>query len=228
MQEKTDICRQDCTGAAADLQGPYILSVVSRLHGLNEVPIANLCLVFFPNSDVSPVRRLRIQRAQEYGAFWARSWSGNVTHVIVDKGLKYDDILRYMKLDTFPATTALVDEGYPAECIKFRCVLNPAQSRFRVSGFPIPSVAKAPSVEVKESLAVSLPLKPPKGQLQHTPTESEQMPSGQSHQSVREQQIESESASVHEDTPAEECPARERDALDDIIEETKSMKDLVS
>lgn len=117
---------------------------------------------------MSPVRRLRIQRAQEYGAFWARSWDKNVTHVIVDKGLKYEDVLRHMELDIFPATIALVDEGYPAECIKFRCVLNPAQSRFRVSGFPLPSVAKEPSFEVEESSGGSLSLKPPKGQLQHT------------------------------------------------------------
>lgn len=228
MQEKTDLCCQDCAGTAADLQGSCILSVVSWFYALDEELRANLRLVFFPSSDVSPVRRLRIQRAQEYGAFWARSWDESVTHVIVDKGLKYEDLLRHMKLDIFPGTIALVDEGYPAECIKFRCVLNPTQSRFRVSGFPTPSVVKEPPVEVEESSAGSLPLKPPKGQLQHTPTESEQLSNYQDRQPVQRQQIEPESASAHDEAPAEEGPARERDALDDIIEETKATKDLVS
>lgn len=217
--------------------GPYrnssrssrVLYSVSCLHFhvLDEELRTNLRLVFFPNSDVSPVRRLRIQRVQEYGANWARSWGDNVTHVIVDKGLKYEDLVRHMKLDTFPSTIALVDEGYPAECLKFRCLLNPAQSRFRVSGLLTPSVVKESSIKVKESLPDSLPLKPPKGQLQYTPTESEQMSSGQDNRSVQgpvqRQQLEPEPFRAHE-----ECPARERDALDDITEETKVTKDLVS
>jgi DNA polymerase IV len=60
--------------------------------------------VFFPNSDVSPLRRLRIQRAQEYGALWARIWGDNVTHIIVDKGLTFQDVLRHLCLKTFPVS----------------------------------------------------------------------------------------------------------------------------
>lgn len=121
-----------------------------------------------------------------------------------------------------------MDEGYPAECIKFRCVLNPAQSRFRINGAPTPSVVEEPSVEVVESSTGSLPLKPPKGQQQYTPTESEQMSNGQDrYQPVQEQQIEPEPVSTHEEASPEGL-ARERDALDDIIEETKATKDLVS
>lgn len=155
-----------------------------------------------------------------------------MTHVIVDKGLKYEDLLCHMKLGTFPGTIALVDEGYPAECIKFRCVLNPAQSRFRVSGFPTPFVVKQPSVEVGESSTGSQSLKPPKRQLQHTPTESKQMSSGQGNQPVQGpiqgKQLDPEPVRAHGEAPSEESPARERDALDDIIEETKTTKNLVS
>ncbi|BCR87736.1 uncharacterized protein ACHE_40300S [Aspergillus chevalieri] len=60
------------------------------------------------------------------------------------------------------AAIVLVDEAI------LLSVLDPAQSRFCVSGFPMPSVAKEPSVEVEESSGGSLSLKPPKGQLQHT------------------------------------------------------------
>lgn len=60
--------------------------------------------VFFPNNDVSPLRRLRIQRAQEYGAIWAKTWEAHITHVIVDKGLMFQDVLKHLKLETFPVS----------------------------------------------------------------------------------------------------------------------------
>lgn len=66
------------------------------------IKFTDCSLVFFPNSDVSPLRRLRIQRAQEYGASWARAWGENITHVIVDNGLKFDEILKHLNLETIP------------------------------------------------------------------------------------------------------------------------------
>lgn len=51
---------------------------------------------FVPNNDISPARRLRIQRSQEYGALWAQEWSADVTHVIVDKGLDYKELLKVL------------------------------------------------------------------------------------------------------------------------------------
>lgn len=187
------------------------------------------------------MRRLRIQRAQEYGALWARSWEESVTHVIVDKGLVYDDILHHLKLNSFPVssmrmvenqenyrtsnscyhvkpTTALVDESYLSECIQFRSVLNPGQSRFRVNGVPKPSVVEEQPVKVVEpSSSGSLPLKPPKGMGQSTPTPSEQPSSGDV------QQEDQKAIHVHKD-----APDRERDVLDDIIDEAKIVEDLVS
>ncbi|KAI7974816.1 hypothetical protein EIK77_004908 [Talaromyces pinophilus] len=51
---------------------------------------------FVPNNDISPARRLRIQRSQEYGALWAQEWSADITHVIVDKGLDYKELLKVL------------------------------------------------------------------------------------------------------------------------------------
>lgn len=51
---------------------------------------------FVPNNDISPARRLRIQRSQEYGASWAQTWTSDVTHVIVDKGLDYKEVLKVL------------------------------------------------------------------------------------------------------------------------------------
>jgi DNA polymerase IV len=59
---------------------------------------------FFPNNDVSPFRRLRIQRAQEYGARWSQEWVDDVTHVIVDKGLQLNDLQGHLKVESLPVS----------------------------------------------------------------------------------------------------------------------------
>ena len=120
-----------------------------------------------------------------------------------------------------------MDESYPSECIKFRSILNPAQTRFRVNGIPTPSVAKEPSpVDADEpSSAGSLQLKPPKGQEQQTPTQSDQQPSDQNTPGpIYGQQEDLTSAAQ---AAQEEVPFRERDALDDLIDEAKTVQDLV-
>lgn len=38
----------------------------------------------------------------EWGALWIREWRDGVTHVIVDKDLCYDDVLRSLKLSSLP------------------------------------------------------------------------------------------------------------------------------
>ena len=118
-----------------------------------------------------------------------------------------------------------MDESYPSECIKFRSILNPAQTRFRVNGIPTPSTVKEPSPDAAElSSAESLPLKPPKGQEPNTPTQSDQQPSDQNvPDPTHGEQIDQITRAVQE-----EVPPRERDALDDLIDEAKTVQDLVS
>lgn len=165
-----------------------------------------------------------------------------MTHVIVDKGLLYQDILRHLKLDSVPvslilsgwvtladkqqSTVALVDESYPSECIKFRSILNPAQTRFRVNGIPTPSVVKEPSpADATEPSSIgSLPSKPPKGQEQNTPTQSDQQSNDQNVPGpTHDQHIDQVTNAAQE-----EVPPRERDALDDLIDEAKTVQGLVS
>lgn len=55
-----------------------------------------LCFFFIPNNDICRARRLRIQRSLDYGASWTQTWSENVTHVIVDKGLDYKEVLKVL------------------------------------------------------------------------------------------------------------------------------------
>ncbi|KAJ5794131.1 DNA polymerase family X [Penicillium paradoxum] len=126
-----------------------------------------LIFFFFPNNDVSPFRRLRIQRAQEYGARWSRTWASDVTHVISDRGLQSSDLLDYLKIDALPTGVVLVNETYPSECIQFRLILNPSQLRFRVDGSPIAAKENSPVVEVPP--LDSLPLKPSRRQTYQSP-----------------------------------------------------------
>ncbi|KAL4989695.1 hypothetical protein BDW68DRAFT_155989 [Aspergillus falconensis] len=186
-----------------------------------------LVFFFFPNSDVSPLRRLRIQRAQEYGALWAKTWGSHVTHIIVDKGLKFEDILKHLKLESIPSNVAVVDEGYPADCIKFRCILSATQVRFQVKGVPSaepPRPGNPQSERPSVFTAGSPPLKPDGKQLPQTQRSSQLF--------------------VQEDPPVEQAPQpdipdgageeivranfadRGRDALDGMIEEAKATEHL--
>lgn len=86
-----------------------------------------------------------------------------------------------------------------------------------MDGTPSTEVEKPP-IETQDN---SLPLKPPKKQ--HTPTPSQ--PSGD--QSDPPVPVEQKERSANCEKP-ETAGTRERDALDDMIDETKAAKDLVS
>lgn len=61
-----------------------------------------LTFFYIPNNDVNPTRGLRIQRAREYGAVWAQTWSAEVTHVIVDKKIAFQSVLKILNVDSLP------------------------------------------------------------------------------------------------------------------------------
>ncbi|KAL2835779.1 hypothetical protein BJY01DRAFT_66126 [Aspergillus pseudoustus] len=188
-----------------------------------------LVFFFFPNTDVSPLRRLRIQRAQEYGALWERNWGNNITHVIVDKGLKFEEVLKHLSLGSFPPEVALVDECYPAECIKFRCILSVTQTRFRVNGAPCSSETSFEEPDHLHPLlsTASFPLKPYKKQQEHTQvtsSEAFQVPDSP-RVLVQKPQAENKQHAI-EEIVCESLIARERDALDEMIEEAKAAKHL--
>ncbi|KAJ5301879.1 hypothetical protein N7508_006742 [Penicillium antarcticum] len=193
-------------------------------------------LVFFPNNDISPLRRLRIQRSQEYGAQWSRVWAKTVTHVIVEKDLLLNDLLSSIKLEALPTTVILVNESYPSDCIQFRSVLNPLQLRFRVQGVPNPNTDKKKKEEEEEEEEEEEKQEQPP--VLTEPTSVNDLPLKPSR---REQTLcpESSQLSVEKDIqaattePAEE-PAgevdgriiRERDALDEIIDEARAISHL--
>lgn len=93
-----------------------------------------LAFYFIPNNDTSIPRKLRIRKAMEWGALWIREWRDGVTHVIVDKDLCYDDVLKTLKIKSLPSDIKLVNDRYPADCIMYRSVVNEIQPLYRVAG----------------------------------------------------------------------------------------------
>ncbi|KAL2175955.1 uncharacterized protein P884DRAFT_204435 [Thermothelomyces heterothallicus CBS 202.75] len=93
-----------------------------------------LTFFYVPNNDIAPARKLRIGKAQEHGAQWVRSLT-NASHVVVDKHLEYKDIESLLGSHA-RGSLVIVNEEYPIDCISFRTLLNPDQSRYRVTGFP--------------------------------------------------------------------------------------------
>jgi DNA polymerase lambda/DNA polymerase IV len=93
-----------------------------------------LSFYYIPNNDIAPARKLRIAKAQEYGARWVRDLV-DASHVIVDKHLEYKDIESIVGAEP-AASLIIVTEEYPIDCISFRTLLNPDQHRYRVTGRP--------------------------------------------------------------------------------------------
>ncbi|GAE00218.1 DNA polymerase POL4, putative [Paecilomyces variotii No. 5] len=182
-----------------------------------------LTFYFFPNNDIAPARRLRIRKAQEYGAVWETKWGDNISHVIVDKDLLYEDVLKFFKLDHFPAHIALVTEDYPSECIKFRSILNTTHSRFQVRAAQTTVDQEDKPASGGQSSDVSLQLKPPKKRAGDSPTPSH---SGGNSSVPVIQPPEPAGCEVDTAKRNELHVSRKRDVLDDMVDEIKAVKHL--
>lgn len=60
-------------------------------------------IYFYPNDDVSMVRRTRIHKVIQLGAAWVKKWRDDVTHVLVDDiNHTYMQLLRHLNRAGFP------------------------------------------------------------------------------------------------------------------------------
>lgn len=66
---------------------------------------------YLPNDDIAPVRKIRIKKAREHGALWMREYNEEVSHLIVDNDLTYEDVAKYLKLSQIPQTI-IVNEDW--------------------------------------------------------------------------------------------------------------------
>ena len=124
-----------------------------------------LYFYFFPNNDIAPARRMRINKAIQFGATWQRDWNNDATHVILDKSLGFSALIKYLKLESFPEHVIMVRENYPADCIAYRALINPKLPLYAVER-ELSTVASAlnstiaekslwPKSNPKESLTLS-------------------------------------------------------------------------
>lgn len=118
------------------------------------------------------------------------------------------------------AHIAVVNESYPSDCIRFRSALSTLQVRFRVEGDPV-ATGKPVSTVVPESVpADSLPLKPSRRARQTSPETS---------QSTGETvPIEPFAPTLVVSETEDGGNGRERDLLDEVIDEAKAVSHLVS
>ena len=135
-----------------------------------------LSFFFFPNNNVAAARGFRIRKAMEWGALWIKTWKDGITHIVMDKNLSCKDLLTFLKVPTVPRDVVVVNEDYPADCIRFRSIVNPGQPQYRVSGVEEP-VGTSPSTHGVVASQTSLQLKPDKEEIAHllqTPSRTEE------------------------------------------------------
>ncbi|GFP58031.1 hypothetical protein ACSS6W_007055 [Trichoderma asperelloides] len=130
-----------------------------------------LSFFYIPDNDIAPVRRLRINRAKEFGAEWTRDLM-TATHVIVEKKLIYKDVEKIWPKDGFgdAVPPKVVTEDYPLDCIQFRAIVDPNQKKYLLDGqtaaetedneVPLPAAGATDSGPGVKPKADSLPLKP--------------------------------------------------------------------
>ncbi|KAI0910616.1 hypothetical protein F4823DRAFT_589573 [Ustulina deusta] len=122
-----------------------------------------LCFFYIPNDDINPARRLRITKAREHGATWTQN-STEATHIIVDKGLSYDDIKPILDDSLSLSSIVLVNDRYPIECLRRGSVFDPNPTvekyQYKVPGDPKSTEEPtAPQPSTQDS-NISLQVKP--------------------------------------------------------------------
>lgn len=147
---------------------------------------AGKVLYFIPPDDTHLTRRMRINKAREYGATWSNVWTPDITHVVVDKEYKYQEVIAYLsrniKVDSIPSHMHLVNEEYTIDCAEHKYLVDPDQKRYHVVGskqsLATPARQASPppaSQDSNESLQVK-PSKPKKGEIvieEQTPSQSQ-------------------------------------------------------
>ncbi|KAI1121617.1 hypothetical protein F5Y10DRAFT_255897 [Nemania abortiva] len=113
---------------------------------------------YIPNDDINPARRMRITKAQEYGATWTKD-TREPTHVVVDKDLTYADV--ELIFDKCPSSAVLVNDQYPIECIRRGVVFDPNPTveryQYKVQGDPGLPLTKGPTAPQPPSTQESNP-----------------------------------------------------------------------
>ncbi|KAF3175936.1 hypothetical protein EYR41_003882 [Orbilia oligospora] len=132
-------------------------------------------------------RKMRIEKAQEYGATVVFTFSNTVTHIIADKDIKYNEILEFLQLTEIPEGIAVTNPRWPGDCIRYGKLVDPKDFWYQVHGCPTESQQQNPLQDApisepnggQSSLPSSPPSslqvqpRPPPKQQPETPTNSQ-------------------------------------------------------
>ncbi|CAG8972265.1 hypothetical protein HYALB_00001663 [Hymenoscyphus albidus] len=177
-----------------------------------------LTFFYMPNNDIAKIRKVRIQKAQTYGAQWAQVYGNHITHMIVDKGITYQSLMDHLKAkydeDKLPDRLILVNENYPVDCIHFRTLLNPNQKQYELQGMNTTSQSQAPVVGPGRNDGKQ------EKQREHTPPRDEYSDEEESHPGVASGASGNPNEDRTDSSPPREVPKNleTNDEFDKIIE----------
>lgn len=181
-----------------------------------------LTFYFFPNNDIDRARRMRIEKAQEYGATWTKEWSGEVTHVIVECDLRYADLLKFLSISHVPPEKVLVNEKYASDCIVFRTLLDPRQPVYHVPGQHDAKASSGKAVASAETAQSSLPLKPATRDVLTRQPRTPSRIDESSHERETRQQSSGSGKPYEGGSQAKQSDGHQSPTLDDALEEMTS------
>lgn len=173
--------------------------------------------------------------------------------MIVDKNLTYQDILKFLKLSSFPVSSfvrilglshgahliqsnmAVVNEDFTADCMAYQFIVNPKQTMYYLEGqkqvltaqkpAPAPAPAPAPVPQIIEPKPARA-----EGDNDHAPEKEtfrlDENPRIATRPSPEFNEIEEPCNSMQKQHLVERTGAN-RNALDEAIEEAKAVRDLV-
>ncbi|KAF1915139.1 hypothetical protein BDU57DRAFT_557344 [Ampelomyces quisqualis] len=126
-------------------------------------------IYFYPNDDISMVRRTRIHKVIQLGAAWVNRWREDITHIMLDDAsYTYSQLLRHLNRMSLPRSLVLVKfDPYVPQCIEFGTLLDHTAQRFAIKGAPLRSERNMevnPSQSSRSS-QTSLKIKPSKRQI---------------------------------------------------------------
>lgn len=118
-------------------------------------------------------------------------------------------------------------ENYPADCMSYHDVVPPEQPQYRIEGHqPAPTNIKLAPMSSSDA---SLQLKPDRSTHAQQP-QTQSRTDGSEHESLRQHLREAEARATEQQRQAAkqaELKGHVRDALDEAIEEAKTVRDLV-
>ncbi|POR36551.1 DNA polymerase lambda [Tolypocladium paradoxum] len=106
-----------------------------RLRPEEEQIFKDLSFFYIPDNDIAPARRLRINKAREYGAIWTRDVL-TATHIVVERNLDYKDVEKVTSKAGLNCLPKVVNEDYPVDCIQFRSLVDHSQKKYQIPGQP--------------------------------------------------------------------------------------------